>query len=242
MSVADWIQAGSSLATVVVAVVALRFAKGQVQEAANSRDQARALADEVAQPYVVAYLEPSPASEDIYDLVIKNFGSTGAADIRLWVSPTPRSAAGGGRPEHNVEIPEPIAFLAPGQEWRTFWDAGYLRERSGLPDRHEGTIGFTDSNGRRLTTPVVLDWRTMQRLWTEVKTIHDVATELSGIRDRLREFGAIRGKHIDIRTWDGETEVAREAAELAERRARVDERRAARQAQLSADAAESGSA
>ena len=59
----------AALATLLVAVVASRHAKRQVDGARAQLDEARALRREQAQPHVVLYAEPSAISPDFIDLV-----------------------------------------------------------------------------------------------------------------------------------------------------------------------------
>jgi hypothetical protein len=68
--------AAGAIGTLIVAVVAARAAFRQVAEA-------RELRQEQAQPYVAVYMEPSAATPEIVDLVIRNFGATAAHEVRL---------------------------------------------------------------------------------------------------------------------------------------------------------------
>src|SRR5215212_1433976 len=67
-------------ATVGVAAAAGYIALEQLNEAARLRR-------EQAQPYVVAYIQPSPAAPFLAEIVLKNFGATAAQDVRLTITP-----------------------------------------------------------------------------------------------------------------------------------------------------------
>ncbi|MGW0043460.1 hypothetical protein [Rhodococcus sp. NPDC003348] len=184
--------------TALIALIALVYAKGQLSEASHARRQARDLADEVAQPYVVAYIEPSAASAQLIDLVIKNFGQTGASAVRLSLTPKPQVAPEGGGPAKALAIPDPIAYLAPGQEWRTFWDSGLSRVKSDLSESHEGVVTFRNEKGELRSTPAVLDFKTMQRTWVNVKTIHDAAKSLDAIKKEIGNFHALKQRRLNV--------------------------------------------
>ena len=71
---AEW-SALAGWSTAVVALIAGGVAVGQLGEA-------RQLRLEQAQPYVVAYMEPSAASTYFMDLVVRNFGTTAARSAK----------------------------------------------------------------------------------------------------------------------------------------------------------------
>jgi hypothetical protein len=144
------IAAGGAAGTLVVAIVAALAAFRQVREA-------RALRQEQAQPYVAVYMEPSAATLQIIDLVVRNFGATAAHEVRLRITPRPQRSVQGGGVE-DVWLPDVLPTLVPGQEWRTMWDLGRDRKDSGLPDQHRVEVVFSDSHGRALSATYQLDW------------------------------------------------------------------------------------
>lgn len=194
---ADWIGAIAAALTFVIAGIALLYARGQVAEARASRKLAQELEVERAQPYVVAYSEPSGATQVIIDLVVKNYGATAATDVRISLDPWPMRSVAGGQPER-VEIPEVIPVLAPGQEWRTMWDSGLTRQSSSLPDRHEGKVTFRGIKNTARESDVVLDWTIYKtRQWVEVRGIHDAAVALREMKTIMKKWnesvhGALR--------------------------------------------------
>jgi hypothetical protein len=206
----------AAVATVIVAVVAARYAKKQVDGVRDQLTEARALRREQAQPYVVVSAVPNRVSPHAVEIVIQNLGTTGARDVRIACSPPlVRTDQLGGAEQ--VRLPEVIPFLAPGQEWRTFWDHGVERGRDiyDLPDRYDITATYTDSFDTSHTTPSMLDWSVFrQRMWVTERTVHDAAKTLESIDKTLKAL--TRADRIQrVATYDG-PELDRQHAEEAE--------------------------
>jgi hypothetical protein len=191
----DW-SALASCVTALTAVLAAIFVWRQVREAQQTRR-------EQAQPYVVAWMESSAASPHIVDVVVKNFGSTAAYDIRLTVTP---GLLRSGNPEpEEVWVPDDIPLLVPGQEWRTMWDTSIQRFDSGLPDRHDVELTFKDSKGSAHTARCVMDWAAFKgRRWVTVRGLHDAASALRDIRDTMSKWkeGIHGGVRVTVRDGD----------------------------------------
>src|SRR5207248_1820045 len=92
--------------------------------------EAQRLRREQAQPYVAAFIDETGTGIHQYDLVVKNFGTTAATDVRVKITPPPRSAnLRNSDVEHWLKVPEAIPVLVPGQQWATYWDwSGALDE------------------------------------------------------------------------------------------------------------------
>lgn len=204
-AIAAWLTASIALAAGFVAI-------GQV-------DEARRLRLEQAQPYVVVFMEPSPATSWCMDLVVRNFGATAAHDVQLRIDPAPRREAGEGG---DVWLPTTIPVLVPGQEWRTFWDSGQRME-SDLPRRHEALVSFSDSQGRTLP-PLrsILDWTAFEhRIAIDTYGIHHAAKALRQIEKTLTGWReSPKGLAVFVR--DGDAKDARDRERLADRRAERD--------------------
>jgi hypothetical protein len=207
--------------TVGVAAAAGYIALGQLNEAARLRR-------EQAQPYVVAFIEPSAAGSMLIELVLKNFGATAAHDVRLKITPTPERAIDADTPpeQRHVWLPERIPVLVPGQEWRTLWDTGMRRyDEQGeprLPEHHDATISYTDSHGEPYKTAAVLDWRMLaDREIVEVYGSHHAAKALRDISKTMGAWKESGGQGLRVFTRDGDARdpAARERHEqrLAER-------------------------
>jgi hypothetical protein len=109
--------------TVMVAGVAAWIAIRQLREMQDTRRR-------VAQPNVVAFLDHNPIQWNYADFVVKNFGQTPAYSIKLTMPDSLQVAYGHNKSDAELPkllVPEHIAVLAPGQEWRTFWDSGESR-------------------------------------------------------------------------------------------------------------------
>jgi hypothetical protein len=161
----DWSALGT-WAIAGVAAVATFFALRQVRKARITREKQ-------VQPNVVAYAALNPEVPEHLDLVVTNYGQTPAYRVKLkfpvlTVTPYENLVTG----EHTTElyIPDEIAVLGPGQEWRTLWDSAIERERHRnkndgrdvLGSRFEGTVEFQDSGGNRYTNRAILDWKTFR--------------------------------------------------------------------------------
>lgn len=144
-------------ATVLVAAVAAFFALRQVREARLTRERQ-------TQPNVVAFIRPNAKVYQFLDLVVANYGLTPAYHVKLDLPPltvTPYMGMTGGQVTQ-LHIPDEIAVLAPGQEWRNFWDSSINRydKRNELGSRFEGSVSFEDSRGNKFRNPSILDWDT----------------------------------------------------------------------------------
>ncbi|GHJ47440.1 hypothetical protein Cs7R123_47820 [Catellatospora sp. TT07R-123] len=210
-------------ATFIVAVVASIAALRQVREA-------RRLREEQAQPYVIAYTEHSAASPHLIDLVVRNFGTTLARDVRLTSDPILKRTAGQGKTE-DVWVFDKLPVLVPGQEWRTFWDSGLERSNTELPDRYEVVVTCKDSHGKRLAPlTAILDWTPYKgRRWVEVFGIHHAAKSLRGIEKEIKGWRESIHGGLGVYVHDGDARQEARRQELARARERLTEltRRAA---------------
>jgi hypothetical protein len=182
--------------------------------------EARRLRAEQAQPYVVIFTELSAAGSWVIDLVVKNLGSTAATNVRVRIDP-PAERAAGGQGISEVQIPDPIPVLVPGQEWRTLWDTGIARADSGLPDRHMATVAYDDAHGRKsFEFAFVLDWATIKaRDVVTVYGTHQAAEALREIRSTLARWNETGAGGLRAYTRDGDARDERARAEWEKRRA-----------------------
>jgi hypothetical protein len=197
--------AAAAWATAGIAGIAGAVAVGQLGEA-------RRLRVEQAQPYVVAFMEPSGAGRFFVDLVVRNFGTTAAHDVRLTIDPAPCRRRGPWQP---VWLPESIPVLVPGQEWRTFWDSGRRWELD-LPDRHEAVVAFKDSQGKELA-PLrsVLDWSAHKdQTNLEVFGAHHAAKALRDISKTIAKWHESGYAGLAVTAWDGDAATERRRQRL----------------------------
>ncbi|WP_063009371.1 hypothetical protein [Nocardia nova] len=210
-----------------------RLAQETLEHEAREAQKTR---DEQSQPNVVMFTEPNHTFWEDLELVVKNFGATPAYDVRLsfdtqpQVSPNPMAPSEGVT---DLSYPEVIPILAPAQEWRTSWD--YAPERlqaEGLATRHEGTVAYTDSQGKPYTTKAVLDWDTLKdTIRMEVKTVHHVAKLLQRQNDllesmtrALNNFGS-ENSGVWVYAADAAPEAQRRERRQAERKRHIEEKR-----------------
>jgi hypothetical protein len=180
--------ASAAVATVLVALVAALLGLRQLREAQALRLQqerdALAVRREQAQPYVAIFMAPlSEVDPKFQELVIKNFGTTAAFNVRVESEPTIKREWEGEAQE--VPLPE-IPTLVPSQEWRAVWDFFPSRHDAGLPDRHDVTVRFEDSHGESYALRYTLDWAVNRdRLSVKTLGVHHGVKELKAIRERL---------------------------------------------------------
>lgn len=188
---ADAWAAWAQWATAAIAFGAAIYARGQVREARKTRER-------VAQPDVVVYVDLHDVRRYM-DLVIKNFGQTTAYNIRLKLPPlhvAPHTNRSTGDEVKHLYVPEQIAVLAPGQEWRTVWDSAVRREnyKGTLQNQFVGHVEFDDKiNPDRPSyrNPISLDikmfWNTMWIEQSSNKTVedalYDIAETLKSLQD-----------------------------------------------------------
>ncbi|WP_336671487.1 cell envelope integrity protein TolA [Tsukamurella sp. USMM236] len=165
-------------------------------------DDAKKLRELQARPNVVMFARPVEGNWQFLDIVIKNFGTTPAFDIRIELDSTPESAPDSpGEPIRPVAIPDFIPILAPGQEWRGLWDfAPHHIDAQGIKNVHEGTVRYTDiSRSVHYETPVSLDFLMLNGAeFVSMNTIHDVAKTLEkrmkATNEALVQIGKIAAK------------------------------------------------
>jgi hypothetical protein len=232
MSADAWtaVAALAQVATVGVAGWALIYARGQVREARETRERA-------AQPNVVAFTDHNPKNWQYLDFVVKNFGETPAYNIKLTMAPPDVS------PYHNnitgedvgvtkLYVPEHIAVLAPGQEWRTIWDSAIKRKEHAdkLSDNDvTGHLTFWDKMNHDpdakppFCNTIWIDpkmFRNMLRL-TSVEPAKQITDEIAKVAATLESYHEDKSG-IWVYTLPGETERQRREEVQAELRAEYD--------------------
>ncbi|SDZ48714.1 hypothetical protein [Herbiconiux ginsengi] len=223
-SLTDWIGAAAAVVTAVVAVVAIIYARGQLKEASAAREQAKSLELEKSQPYVVVTMEGVDGTPEILNLVIRNYGTTIARDVRVTIEPKPQSSNGGGVIQE-VGYPDLIPALAPGQHWSTVWDFGRYRRDTTLPDMHTGSVTYLGVNGKELSTDIVLDWSIYKmRHWIVRRGVHDIAEAVRDIRANQKKWteSASRGG-LKVFSRDGHKLDKRAEREYKKRMKQADE-------------------
>ena len=177
---------------VCVTIAALVYAWRQFQSAKHETE-------DLSQPNVAMYMEPSASDWHLVELVVKNFGQKPAYGIKFEFATPPTVPRYESADADNyvdiipLKLPAEIPYLAPSQEWRTVWDSALDRKQLGesIGSRFAGAVTFYDqpnssrqskAKGKRTRhqyrTPAVLDWATLhpvERL--ELLTTHDLARQ-----------------------------------------------------------------
>ncbi|MEX5304861.1 hypothetical protein RF644_03810 [Kocuria sp. CPCC 205258] len=205
----DWADIGTVVAT-GLGVLAIVFAVVSIF-------QARHLQKEAAKPYVTVTMEPNSNMPELLELVVKNYGATAAKNVRMsFDPPLQRSAWDGEKESQDVITPRLIPVLAPGQDWRTTWDVGFLRNKAkpSLPDMYEAEIcweGYGKKFGWKCVVQrYVLDWTPhFDRRVLVVKTAHHAAKDLEEIKRLLKRPLPLRTPvpvtHIPLATEPAES-------------------------------------
>lgn len=204
----DW----SALAACVTAAVAV--AVGVV--AWYQLGEARRLRLEQAQPYVVAFMESTTHHQGGHiDLVVRNFGSTGALIVKIQIEPAPQRSGNDLGTYQDVAVPNEIPVLVPGQEWRTWWDTAPGRAKTNLPDKYQAVVTYQDSQGRALPrTPSVLDWTTNAgSMYITTYGLHHAAEALRELNKTTKRWKEDLHGGLAVFVRDGDAKDQRRRAE-----------------------------
>jgi hypothetical protein len=107
-------------------------------------------------------------------------------------------------PPEDVWIPESLPTLAPGQEWRTFWDFTDERREVELPVEHMAEVTFADSHGETHSASYRLNWSPYTgRRWVVAHGEHEAAEALRGIEAEVRKWReGLHGLAVYVRDGD----------------------------------------
>ncbi|WP_131813371.1 hypothetical protein [Mycobacterium kubicae] len=177
-------------ATFAVAFTAACFAYKQLNESKQTRESAR-------QPHVAAFLDMNAKNWQWFDLVIKNFGPTTAYNITVKLPPLKvvPYTTNQGVAVAELYVPDTIAMLVPGQEWRTIWDSAIDREelKEKLPSFYVGSLEYTenmDTKAKRLIRPISLNTETFRNTmrFSDEQPNNPVVGILSQIATTLSQY------------------------------------------------------
>lgn len=184
----DVAQVGLVGAQLVVLIVAVVFARNQVREA-------RELREEQNRPFVVVDFD----CEEGYMMYLEvvNMGTSLARDVTIEIDPPLESAIG-------IEVGklkmlnEGIATLAPGKQYRTFFDMGFRRAEAerDYTMNHTARVRYTDERGKRAFEETLnLDMDQYMHMNTVTRRgIHDVHKQLEAIQKTLKGWSANLGR------------------------------------------------
>lgn len=199
-----------ALGTLAVAILAARYAKGQLDSARDQLDVMQRTREDETRPYVIVDVEPSEADFHLINLIVENIGRTAAHNVRLTFEPTLESTLKEFPPiAESVLVKEGISMMPPGRRIEALLDKHPDRAKSNLPYRFDVTVQLEDARGRQQDPQrYVLDLQQLSGLrHVNVYGVHHVAKTLQAINTRL-------GRWTD---WRGELKVtARDASQDAD--------------------------
>jgi uncharacterized protein YoxC len=134
--------------------------------------------EEQAKPKVVCYFEHNRARSHAYDFVIKNCGYSAAFNVRLVFSPQLERY----RPSMIQPVKEKtFKIMAPGYEWRTFWDSFPGQDKSLMPDEFIANVSYDwDNPQKHETYEVHFDTKSlMGKMWRRENTVEDSLQEIA---------------------------------------------------------------
>lgn len=100
--------------------------------------------EEQSKPYIVCYFEHNKDARNCYDFVIKNFGNSMAFDVRLVFLPELTRLI-----PYNRLKEKTFKALAPGCEWRTYWDS-FVGRNPSIPDQFVSQVSYRWGPHRKL--------------------------------------------------------------------------------------------
>jgi hypothetical protein len=213
----DWMSAErvvalATMGQLVVLVVAALYARAQVREA-------RELREDQARPFVVVDFEPW--ERPWINLVVTNVGRTMARNVRIEVDPPFESTL-----DRAVEVSmaqlklftEPIPSLAPGKRIEFLFDSLIDRRTAGLPTAYRVRLRYEGERGPLPPDEQYLDLDLYRfRIRVDRDSIHDVSVTLKKIERQFDKWTASfeggllvlspedqRRRNEDLRNWPDE--------------------------------------
>ena len=141
--------------------------------------------EEQAKPKVVCYFEHNERRRQTYDLVIRNYGDSAAFNVSLVFSPQLERYGATKLPPLKGKT---FQIMAPGYEWRTFWDSFPGSDTSLMPDEFIASVSYDwDEPQKHETHDVRFDIKSlMGRTWLPESTVEDSLQEIAeGVKNAL---------------------------------------------------------
>jgi hypothetical protein len=210
----DVAQVGLVAAQLIVLIAAAIFARRQVNEA-------RELREEQNRPFVVVDFECEQGY--MMYLVVMNMGTSLARDVRIEIDPPLDSAI-------DIEVGklkmlnEGIATLAPGKKLRTFFDMSFRRneDRPDLPMNYVARVRYTDEKRKRSFNETLnLDMDQYMHMHTVTRHgLHDIHGQLERIRKVFEKWGWSSGRGLVAMTPEESRQESQRMIEAMEERER----------------------
>lgn len=148
-------------------------------------------------PYVLLFVERSSVSPLFMDLVLRNFGKTGARDITLTFGP--RLQASWPGLSDCAFLSSPVGFLAPGTELRTFFDSSRDYFKKELPGHYAVEVTYQDERKQvSHAESIVLNIDQFKGMtWLDSKDLGDICKALESLG---KSVDKTNGKLSDLET------------------------------------------
>lgn len=202
-----------------MAVVAFLIAASAARAAFKQYQLGRETRADQTRPYVIVDFEPSPASSNLMDLIVRNIGTTPAYDVKVRLSPTPARA----RETTNFELSKArildgtLPMFAPGRELRMFFDSMPERYEAKLPMSFECSVTYKDGRKAIHNEKSTVDMDVARgMLRAEIYGVHHVAKALREIKTDIHRSPLRKGPiHVVTESRDDYGERQRAGAEQA---------------------------
>ena len=212
-----WSTFGTAIVALAAVFVAVVLGIKQVREASSARELTKQLDIERSQPYVIASLEHVQGMPGHMNFVVRNYGLLAARYVKISFSSGKPERVGPNGPEP-FTYPLVIEVLAPGQEWVTFWDAGWDRDDMHLVSRYTGAVEYLGFNDLPMRTLFTVDWSIYKGThWIGRKGIHEAAASLEQIQQSVSSWTDPESRSLGVATHPRRTLTERYKAEQARR-------------------------
>jgi hypothetical protein len=202
-----WFVVAATVVEAAAVVIAVVYAKGQLDELRESRE-------DTTRPFVVVDLD---SRHTIAFIRVTNFGLSIARNVTFTFTPALESTFDDkkGNGEYRLAkidiFANGIPSLAPRRELSTILDHVPPRIQAGLPKRYEVDVSYEGPKGTRYTDRQTINLDTHTTLTRiERKDVHDVARYLEEINREIKKWGAMGG---GLRAVNDEEYTARFADE-----------------------------
>jgi hypothetical protein len=186
----SWFVAAATAIEAAAVVIAVLYAKGQLAELRESRE-------ETTRPFVVVDFD---AWQTLIYLKVNNVGQSIARNVTFEFSTPLESTWDGKKGGGEYRLAELEMFAAgipslpPGKEHSTIFDQFPDRLPAGLPKRYEVEVDYEGPKGRRYTDRQVLSLdHYIGLVRVDRKGLHELSTTLDKIRREIERWGASGG-------------------------------------------------
>lgn len=216
MSLSDY----ASIATIVGTVFGVGALVLAIAEYFTRKHQK----EEDERPYVAVSIEPSEASKQLFNVVIKNIGKSSAKNVKIRFSPNQKMRTGsGGKGINSLNIMKNISFLSPGKKVEFFFGSYLEDEGTSIKRKYTINLNYYAVNGKFYSDTIMADPREYEgAMYIDTKSTHDGVKTLTKIQDSLSKQAnslekinsTLTEKGIRIRNLQKKTEPVAQVQEL----------------------------